>query len=254
VRLTLLRNATLLVEVGDQRVLVDPALARAHSLPPLSVLRSRPRLNPTVELPPGAAQLARTATAALVTHCRFGHRDHLDGPGKRLLAELEVPVVCQPSDVAFLHRAGINARPGRVGERVSFAGGWLTPVRARHGRGLIGALMGPGVGYLLEIPGEPTLYLSGDTVLTDDVRRGLLEGKPDVAVMHSGTAQLDMGAPILMTLEEQLEFVRLAPGRVIATHLEALNHCRTSRAALDDALRRAGLRERVEIPRDGETI
>jgi hypothetical protein len=72
--------------------------------------------------------------------------------------------------------------------------------------------------------------------------------------MHSGGAQLDIGSPILMTLEEQLEFVRLAPGRLIAVHLEALDHCGITRANLKEALKAAGALDYVDIPADGQTI
>jgi hypothetical protein len=56
-------------------------------------------------------------------------------------------------------------------------------------------------------------------------------------------------------MDELLEFVRLAaPGRVVANHLEALNHCPTTREQLSAELERVGLRDRVLIPDDGETI
>ena len=125
---------------------------------------------------------------------------------------------------------------------------------ALHGHGLVGRLMGPGVGFVLRLPGEPSLYLSGDTVLTDEVRTALERERPDVAVLHAGGAQLDIGSPILMTLDEQLEFVQLAPGRVIAVHLEALDHCGITRDTLDDALTAAGVSDRVDTPADGQTI
>lgn len=115
-------------------------------------------------------------------------------------------------------------------------------------------LMGPGVGFLLRLPGEPSLYLSGDTVLTNDVRTALERERPDIANLHAGGAQLDIGSPILMTLDEQLEFVRLAPGRVIAVHLEALDHCGITRATLDEAQTEAGVSDRVDISADGQTI
>jgi hypothetical protein len=72
--------------------------------------------------------------------------------------------------------------------------------------------------------------------------------------LHSGGAQLDIGSPILMTVEEQLEFVHLAPGRVIAVHLEALDHCAITRAKLRRALTAARALDHVHIPADGQTI
>jgi L-ascorbate metabolism protein UlaG (beta-lactamase superfamily) len=253
-QITLLRNATLLVEGAGQRLVVDPSLAPPRRRPPLSLMRSRPALNPTVALPGGSGERLAGLTGALITHFRFGHSDHLDGPGKRLLAASGVPTACQPSDARALRRAGIDARPVLADQEAHLFGGKVTPVPARHGRGLVGRLMGPGIGYLLRLPGEPSLYLSGDTVLTDGVRAVLERERPEIAVMHSGGAQLDVGPPILMTLEEQLEFVRLAPGRVIAVHLEALDHCGIARAGLKMALEGAGTLNRVEIPADGATV
>lgn len=253
-RIALLRNATLVVEGAGQRLVVDPSLASPRRRPPLSLIRSRPRLNPTVPLAEGSSDRLAGITGGLVTHFRFGHTDHLDAEGKRLLAGAGVPTACQPADARALHRAGIDAHPVPHHRTIRLFGGELTSVPALHGRGLVGRLMGPGVGFVLRLPGEPSLYLSGDTVLTDEVRTALERERPDVAVLHAGGAQLDIGPPILMTLDEQLEFVRLAPGRVIAVHLEALDHCGITRATLDGALTAAGVSDRVDIPVDGETI
>jgi L-ascorbate metabolism protein UlaG (beta-lactamase superfamily) len=253
-RITLLRNASLLVEGAEQRLVVDPSLASVARRGPLSFIRSRPRRNPTAPLPEGAMDRLAGITGALITHFRFGHADHLDIEGKRLLAAAGVPTACQPGDARALRRAGIDAHPVRSEETAQLFGGELNSVPALHGHGLVGRLMGPGVGYLLRLPGEPSLYLSGDTILTDDVRAVLVRERPDVAVMHAGGAQLDVGAPILMTLDEQLEFSKLAPGRVIATHLEALDHCGVSRADVQDAVSAIGLANRVDVPADGETI
>jgi len=254
VKITLLRNATLVVEGAGQRLVVDPSLAPPGRRPPLSLFRSRPALNPTAPLPKHAREKLAGLTGALVTHFRFGHFDHLDGAGRRLLAEAGISTACQPPDARALRRAGIDAHPVPAEGTIDLFGGRLSTVRARHGHGLVGRLMGPGVGYLLRLPGEPSLYISGDTILTDEVRAVLSRERPDVAVAHAGGAQLDVGAPILMTLEEQLEFVRLAPARVIAVHLEALDHCGIERSTVRDALRAAGTLDRVDIPADGETV
>ena len=57
-----------------------------------------------------------------------------------------------------------------------------------------------------------------------------------------------------MDMDEILEFVRLAPGEVIATHMEALNHCPTTRTELRAAVVDAGFGDKVQIPEDGELI
>ena len=114
--------------------------------------------------------------------------------------------------------------------------------------------MGPGLGYLIELPGEASLYISGDTVLTATVRQVLTDLRPDVAVLNAGSASLDLGRPILMPMGEMLEFIRLAPGTVIAVHMEALNHCPTMRAQFREAVARAGLAGKVRVPADGQVL
>jgi len=58
-----------------------------------------------------------------------------------------------------------------------------------------------------------------------------------------------------MDAEDVIALCRAAPEtRVVATHLEALNHCLLTRAELRAALDTAGLAERVAIPADGDYL
>lgn len=254
-KLQLLRNATLVIEIGADKLLVDPMLGAKGTFLPFTAVRHKPVWNPTVGLPAAAESALRGVTAALITHFRHGHVDHLDRAGRDLLAERQIPVYCPRDDAPHLRRRGIAAVALTPGGDEPFLGGHIRVVAATHGHGFIARLMGAGAGYVLRFPGEPTLYLSGDTVLTDAVAAVLRDVRPDVSVVHAGGASLDVGKPILMTLDEITEFVRLAaPGVVVATHLEALNHCPTTRADVAAAVERAGASDRVRIPADGETL
>jgi hypothetical protein len=51
-----------------------------------------------------------------------------------------------------------------------------------------------------------------------------------------------------------LDFIRTAPGKVIAVHLDAFNHCLTTRDILRDAVSKEGLSGKVMIPADGELM
>lgn len=248
------RNATLVIETGDNRILVDPCLAGKGALPFYTLFRRRPRLNPLVDIPEKARPILSTITAGLITHCRYGHFDHLDGKGARLLAERGVPVYCAAADVNYLEKKGIRAIGLAPQEPSPFFGGRITPVPTGHGRGIIRRLMGPGLGFFIELPGEPGLYIAGDTVLTPGVREALCGLKPKVAVVNAGGAVLDIGKPILMPLDEVLEFIESAPGLVIAVHMDAFNHCMTGRSDLRKRLAGMKLSPKVLIPEDGETI
>lgn len=157
---------------------------------------------------------------------------------------------------AYLRQRGLNvhALTERHEQPSPFFGGTLRTLRCTHGRGLIGLLMEHGVGYLIEIPGEPRFYLAGDTVLTPGIREFVASSQPDVCVVPAGDAQMDVGQDLIMGISDVLEFARLARGMVIANHLEALSHCPVTRQALKAAAESVDLAARLRIPADGETI
>ena len=250
-----LRNATIILEFGPYRILVDPMLARKYALPTLRVFGARER-NPTVELPDSAQAALESVTHCLITHCQKGHFDHLDPPAKKWLRERQIPVICTAHDAAYLAKRGLNVQPlPEDHEQPSpFFGGKIRAVRCTHGRGLVGSFMEHGVGYLIEMPGEPSLYLSGDTILSARIRDFVSCHQPQVCVVPAGGARLDIGHEIIMGIDEVIELTRLAQGVVIANLLEALNHCPATRAELAQAALRAGVFARLRIPADGEML
>ncbi len=249
-----IRNACIMIHFKEHRILVDPCLNPKGSLPPYTFFRKRPITNPTVDLPAGVESALNRITCALITHCRYGHFDHLDRKGIRLLAEKQVPAYCNFRDASFLRQRHINAVPLYPEQRSDFLTGHITPFPTVHGYGLAGLLMRPGAGYFIELPGEKSLYISGDTVLTPVVRHVLNSLRPDISILNAGTATLDFGRPILMPVTEQLDFIKTAPGKVVAVHLDAFNHCLTTRDMLRNAVLKEGLSEKVIIPQDGELM
>jgi len=249
-----IRNACMIIHHNEHRILVDPSLNPKGSLPPYTLFRKKPQLNPVVDLPPNAKSELSNITSAIITHCRYGHFDHLDKSGIRLLAQKRVPVYCNYLDESFLRGHQINAIPLKMNEQSKFVTGSITMFTAVHGHGLTGRLMGPGAGYFIESAGGKSIYISGDTVMTPTVIHVLKDLRPDIAVLNSGTATLDFGKPILMTIKEQLEFIKAAPGKVIAIHLDCLNHLLTTRDMLRNAVSKEGLSDKVIIPADGEIM
>jgi len=257
-KITQLRNATVLLEFASSgqpvALLVDPMLAPQGSLPTLKYLGGRRRRNPLVELPEGSDALLQRATHGLITHCQRGHFDHLDRAGKRFLRERGLPVLCMPRDEAYLKERGLRALAFDGAQRQPFFGGHITPIPCIHGHGLVGKLMEHGHGYFIELPGEPSVYLAGDTLLTDTVRDTLSRLRPDLAVLPAGGARFDLGGDILMTEDEVCQAAQLFDGRVLANHLEALDHCPGTRASLLQKAARLGLGERLLAPWDGQAL
>lgn len=254
--ITQLRNATIIIHSGAHRILVDPMLAKKDALPPLRLFDGKRQRNPLLDLPANADDALEQVAHCLITHCQKGHFDHLDRDGKRFLRERAIPVTCTAHDAPYLAQRGLNVQPlaREAGAPQPFLDGTIQMIRCTHGRGLVGALMEHGVGYMIALPGEPTLYLAGDTILSQTVRDAVARHQPDVCVVPAGGARMDLGGEIIMGPDEVIEFARLARGTVVANHLEALSHCPPTRAQMAAAAQAAGIGARLRIPADGETL
>lgn len=234
-RLTLVRNATVILELDGRRLLVDPMLDDAGARPPVANTAS-PRPNPTVPLPFAPEEVVRGVDGVLVTHL---HRDHLDARAEELLPR-DVPVFCQPEDEAALRALGLDARS--VDGETTWSALRIVRTPARHGTGSIAEALGPVSGFLVD-----DVYVAGDTVWFEGVEETIARHEPRVAVVNAGGAEFLEGGLIIMGVDDVREVAERVP-TVVAVHLEALNHCFLSRTDLRAAL------PGVLVPEDGETL
>lgn len=246
-QLTQVRNATVVLRFGARKWLIDPMLCDPGSLPGFQFFGDNKRPNPLVPLPPSTGEALSGLTAAIITHV---HADHVDPVAIAWLNEMGVPAYCRELDRAHLKRQGLDAHPieeGVEGETVGLVPG-------THGFGPVGWLMGPVTGLYIAPENEPSLYLTGDTVLTPGVRTAIERLRPQHIVAPAGCANFGRGRDILFPPGELVELARLSDARVIFNHLEALDHCPTTREELRRVMDEAGVGERVRIPKDGETL
>jgi L-ascorbate metabolism protein UlaG (beta-lactamase superfamily) len=247
-----LRHASLVVGIAGRYMLVDPMLSPLGAMPPVANAADQ-RPIPLVGLPLEEVELHYMLDhidAVLVTHT---HRDHWDAQAIDLLPK-DLPIICQPADTENIQQAGFTAV-----SPVEMQDAWhviqIDRTTGRHGTGEIGKLMGTVSGFVLRAPGEPSLYLAGDTIWCPEVESALKTFQPDVVVLNTGAAQFLTGGPITMTADDVVQVCRALPAaRVIAVHMEAINHCLLTRAELADRLAQEGLAQQVQIPADGELI
>ena len=233
--MTLVRNATVLLELDGHRVLIDPALDEAGARPPVQGTENR-RPNPLVPLPFRAEDLVRGLDAVLVTHL---HRDHLDDAGERLLPR-DVPLFCQPSDEERLRALGFDAHP--VVDELEWRGILIRRASGRHTLDpLVEADLGPVSGFVFE-----GIYIASDSVWCPEIEEAIERWRPHAAVVNAGAARFVSSGLISMDVPDIREVAARVP-IVMAVHLEAMNHCPLTRAELRTAL------PNVLVPEDGET-
>lgn len=251
-KVTHLRNATLVIETGNKVILVDPMLGKKGTAgPPFTLFRFKPQRNPIVDLPNNAMNIVEKTTHCLITHL---HPDHLDKEAENFLRSKQIPIICSTKDEATLKKRGLNvSQTVDYWKESIFFGGKIQGIPAVHGYGFVAKPMGNVMGFYIEIPNEKSIYLSADTIYTEDVHKTLTQLKPEISVVACGTAQLDIFQPLLMRMDDILKFVKNAPSQVIANHLEAVNHCPTTRQQLKNEVSKIGLSDKIFIPNDGES-
>lgn len=244
----LLRHATLLITINKKKLLVDPMLGRMGVMPPIQDSPNLQR-NPLVEL--GIPlDFVQNIDGVLLTHT---HRDHLDETAIEQLPK-DKPILCQVEDKDKLERLGFSKVYSIVDE-FCWQGITIHRIGGQHGTGEIAQKMAPVSGYVLQIEGEPSLYIAGDTIYCEEVASALLRYQPNIIIVNAGGARFITGDPITMAEQDVVSVCRQAQkAKVIAVHMEAINHCLVSRNELYAYLEQEGLADQVSIPMDGEKI
>jgi len=245
VNVRLIRNATILVDVGDTTFLVDPMFTPQGEMPtvtdspgvPEFLTTANQKRNPLVPLP----DVDLSYEAVVVTH---RHPDHWDEAARAEL-DADVPLFCQPEEAdEFTDEGFTDVRP--VDDQTTFDGITIYRTPGQHGHGELAEGMAPVSGFVFE--GDETVYVAGDTIWYEPVEDTLDEFVPDLVVLNGGEAQFDQGDPITMGVEDITAVREATDAEIAVVHMEAINHCLLSREEL-----RAET-EGVHVPEDGEQI
>jgi L-ascorbate metabolism protein UlaG (beta-lactamase superfamily) len=243
-----IRNATMRITYHGNLFVCDPFLADKFTRP--SYTGKSP--NPLIDLPMPAKEVIAGAGFFLLSHL---HSDHFDPAAAELLPR-DALIFCQPTDKATLEDKGFT-RLTPVDDTAEWNGIMLRRIAGQHGTGAVLDDMGLASGFVFSAAGDPTVFWIGDSLLTDTIRNEIVTVKPDVIITHSSGAVWGKDRVLILTDAAQtIEICQLAPhARVVAVHMEALDHATVSRSELRDYARAHGIRdEQLLIPLDGETL
>lgn len=247
-KMQLIRNATLRMTYAGHTFVIDPYLAPKHSLP--SYTGSSP--NPLLELPTTPQAVIEKIEMAVVSHL---HTDHFDPLAQELLPH-DTPILCQPGDDNKIRAKGFREVLPLTTD-VHWNTITIRRTLGRHGSSkAILKDMGQVSGFIFEAEQEPTIYWAGDTVWYDEIRKAITQWRPDIIITHSGGAVWGENELIIMNAEQTVAVCEYASAStVVATHLEALDHCLVSRVDLRQYARKHGIKdEQLHIPKDGAKL
>lgn len=253
-KITQIRNATLKVECGGMCCLIDPWLQDVGSI--TSFVEPGMLKNPTVPLPMPIDEVLSGVDCYIITHV---HPDHLDlefesfenmAFAAHVLNKAVTVIVQGEEDVAFMREAGFKSVI-RLDDKLNFDGMELVRTPTHHGTE---GRPEPAMGLVMMVPGEPVLYIAGDTVYFQGVEKVLDCFSPNIIVLNAGGATIG-GNRLIMDECDVLKVHEEAPDAIIiASHLDAVDHASVTRASLRAFAEEQGIGDRLLIPEDGESI
>lgn len=242
--LTYIGGPTAILEYAGLRFVTDPTLD-----PPQSY--SEPGETTLVKTTGPGLQWADLGIIDAVLLSHHAHKDNLDYEGIELIAT-GIPTFSTPDAASDLFGGTVIGLDSWETHELGHV--TVTAVPALHGPPGSEPLVGTVTGFVLESPGEPTVYVSGDNASLSLVEQ-IADRFPDIdiAVLFAGAVRVP-GIDGLLTLSatDAAEAARtLGASRVVGLHVEDWEHFTENAADFAAAFSGTGLL--VPTPR-GETV
>lgn len=249
---TYVGGPTVVLEWAGLRIVTDPTFdqpARYESPDESTLVKTAG---------PGLAR-DRVGALDLVLLSHHGHKDNLDWEGLELIAT-GVPTLSTRLAADELWGGSVLGFDDWEQHRLRIPDGGdaaVTIVPALHGPPGSLRFVGPVVGFVLEAPGEPTVYVSGDNASLPLVEQ--IAGRfpsIDLAVLFAGAARVPgLDAALTLTSPDAARAAQLlGASQVVGVHCEDWEHFSESRADLEAAFAAAGIADLLVATPRGERV
>ena len=199
-RIRQIRNATMIIEYGGRKLLIDPMLSKKGTYLPFPNSLRQDQKNPLVELPMPAEEIIDGIDAVFFSHL---HLDHYDDAAKELIPKGTKIFDQDETDKKNVESAEFT-NVEVLTENTSFAGIQLCKTKAQHGRGEILKLAGHVCGIVFKHPDEKTLYIAADTVWYEGVQEAINKHDPEIIIVNGGDNQFFKSGSLIMGKDDIL--------------------------------------------------
>ncbi len=243
-KITHYRHATSIIELDNKKILIDPLFAKAGTYPAI-IYSNNNRKNPLVNLPIDYTNLFNV-DGVIITH---NHNDHFDELAKKVLPK-DLPILCQNEDLELFKGLGFSQLTA-ISNKTQWLGFNCSRFIGTHGGGFLKSKLGITSSYLLESK-EGRLYLTGDTLLTTNVKKIVRYSKPNWVLANGGAAKMKILGQITMGNKHIIKLCQILPdSKIIAVHMDSINHCGDTQDKLKSLVNGVN---NIVIPYDGEII
>ena len=232
--ITFIGGPTALLEYAGLRIVTDPTFDAPQ-------IYEDPEETTLVKTTGPAIAREDLGAVDLVLLSHHGHKDNLDWEGLELIAQ-GIPTLSTRQAADELFGGGVVGLDNW--ESYDFGPVTITAMPALHGPPGSEPMVGPVIGFMLESPGEPTIYVSGDNASLPLVQQIADRFAPvDIALLFAGAARVDeIDADLTLNSADAATAAKLLGARlVVGLHTEDWTHFSHTRSQLEVAFELTGI-------------
>lgn len=256
-KITQIRNATIIVEYENTKFLVDPWLMPKDYMSGFESAVNADIRQPRVDLPFEIEKIVKV-DAVIITHI---HPDHWDEFAQKALNKNIKVFVQSEKDKNCISKNGFTNIEVLSEEGTKYRNITLYKTPTQHGRKEIIKPLCESIGMPYDAMGvvfksenEKTLYIAGDTIWCNEVKESLEKFKPQFIILNACSATVINGERLIMNIDDLKEVLKNSPSSTImASHMDTVSHMTLSRQDLKYFKEKDNVYNLL-IPDDGESI
>ena len=244
-KITHISTATMLLEIGNLRLLTDPVFDPAGGRYSFGWGTGSTKLTDA----PVSTESLGQIDAVLLSHDH--HEDNLDKAGRAFLPKAKRVLTTTSGG----RRLRGNAEGMENWQSTILESGdtkiKITVTPAQHGPLIVRPFAGQTIGFMLEWQGQQNgaLYITGDTIFYHGIEEVAERFTVSVGVFHLGRASFPVTGPIRFTMDAK-DGVKAAqslnPRTIIPIHYEGWKHFREGRDRIEKEFLTAGLSSKLQ--------